>query len=85
MNFYLPPEKMIALQEKLATHPPTSLGEFSVKRIVDLDGSKFILKDQSWVGIRLSGTEPVVRLYVESDSPKKANQLLAIGKKVIGV
>ncbi|OGR87308.1 MAG: hypothetical protein A3A86_04090 [Elusimicrobia bacterium RIFCSPLOWO2_01_FULL_60_11] len=85
MNFFLPLEKMNALKERLSTHPPTTLGEFSVKRIVDLDGSKFMFKDQSWLGIRLSGTEPVVRLYVESDSPKKVKSLIQQGKKLVGV
>ena len=85
LNFYLPPEKMNALKDRLATHPPTSMGEFSVKRIVDLDGFKFMFKDQSWLGVRLSGTEPVVRLYVESDSEKKTKALVVQGKKLIGV
>ncbi|OGR85374.1 MAG: hypothetical protein A2901_00950 [Elusimicrobia bacterium RIFCSPLOWO2_01_FULL_54_10] len=85
LNFFLSPEKMNSLKDRLATHPPTSIGEFSVKRIVDLDGFKFMFKDQSWLGIRLSGTEPVVRLYVESDSQKKALALVAQGKKLIGV
>lgn len=83
LNFHLPPEKMNSLKEKLSSHPPTTLGDFSVRRIVDLDGFKFIMKDQSWIGIRLSGTEPVVRLYVESDSQKKLEQLISHGKKII--
>ena len=84
-NFHLPMEKMASLKEKLSSHPPTTLGEFSVKRIVDLDGFKFIMKDQSWIGIRLSGTEPVIRLYVETDSQKKLSKLISHGKSIIGV
>ncbi len=84
-NLHLPPEKMSALKDKLSSHPPTSLGDFSVKRIIDLDGFKFMLKDNSWVGIRLSGTEPVLRLYAESDSPKKLSQIIAHSRKIIGV
>lgn len=85
LNFHLMPEKMNALKEKLSARPPTSLGDFTVRRIVDLDGFKFIMKDQSWLGIRLSGTEPVIRLYAESDSQKKLNQLVSHGKALIGV
>jgi alpha-D-glucose phosphate-specific phosphoglucomutase len=84
VNFHLAPEKMDALKERLANHPPTNIGDFSVRRIVDIDGTKFILKDQSWLGIRLSGTEPLVRLYAESDSPKKLAQIVAQGKKIVG-
>lgn len=85
LNFHIPPDKMMALKERLSTRPPTSFGEFTVKRIVDVDGFKFIFKDQSWIGIRLSGTEPLVRLYVETDHPKKLQALIAQGKKIIGV
>jgi len=42
------------------------------------------MKDQSWLGIRLSGTEPVVRLYAESDSEKKLNRLVSHGKSLVG-
>jgi phosphomannomutase len=84
VNLYLSPEKMNSFKEKLSLRPPTTMGEFSVKRIVDLDGFKFIFKDQSWVGIRLSGTEPVVRLYAESDTQKKVNLLIGHGKKLVG-
>lgn len=83
MNFHLPPDRMDRLKDKLASKPPTSIGNFSVKRIVDMDGFKFILRDQSWIGIRLSGTEPVVRCYAESDSPSKLKNLIACGKKLI--
>ncbi|MBI1979815.1 MAG: phosphoglucomutase/phosphomannomutase family protein [Elusimicrobia bacterium] len=82
-NFHVPLEKMNTLKDKLSSHPPTTMGEFHVKRIVDLDGIKFIMKDQSWLGIRLSGTEPVVRMYVESDSQKKLDKLIAHGKRLI--
>jgi phosphomannomutase len=74
---------MDQLKDKLSSKPPTMIGDFSVKRIIDLDGFKFILRDQSWIGIRLSGTEPVVRCYAESDSPKKLQALLSCGKKLI--
>ncbi len=83
-NFHIHPEKMNALKEKLSLHPPTTMGDFHVKRIVDVDGFKFIMKDQSWIGIRPSGTEPLVRLYAESDSKKKLAQLIEHGKTLIG-
>jgi phosphomannomutase len=50
---------------------------------VRLDGYKFIFKDDSWMGVRLSGTEPVVRLYLEADTPKKISTLEKIGTKLI--
>ena len=56
-----------------------------VRDVITMDGYKFVLEDGSWMGMRLSGTEPLVRLYVEAGSAKKLNTLLAEGKKLIGV
>ena len=83
MNFRLAPDKMDALKDMLASKPPTNIGDISVRRIIDMDGFKFIMRDHSWLVIRLSGTEPVVRLYAESDSPKKLANLVEFGKKLI--
>ena len=83
VNFRLAPDKMDALKDMLASKPPTNIGDISVRRIIDMDGFKFIMRDHSWLGIRLSGTEPVVRLYAESDSPKKLANLVEFGKKLI--
>jgi len=41
------------------------------------------MKDGSWLGIRSSGTEPVIRLYVEASSPKKLKELAQAGRKLI--
>ncbi|HDQ26497.1 MAG TPA: phosphoglucomutase/phosphomannomutase family protein [bacterium] len=71
-----------SLKTKLSLHPPTSLGEFHVKRIVETDGYKFILKENSWVGVRFSGTEPVLRIYIETDDPKKVEKLEKFSRQV---
>jgi phosphomannomutase len=42
-----------------------------------------MLEDDSWVLMRASGTEPVVRLYVESSSDEKINVLVEAGRKFI--
>ncbi|MDZ7836775.1 MAG: hypothetical protein U5N58_01910 [Actinomycetota bacterium] len=48
-----------------------------------IDGYKYITGDGSWLMIRPSGTEAVVRLYAESSSEQKLKGLLKTGKKVI--
>ena len=42
-----------------------------------------MLEDDSWVLMRASGTEPVVRVYVESSSEEKIKALIDAGKKFI--
>ncbi|MDP8259750.1 MAG: phosphoglucomutase/phosphomannomutase family protein [Candidatus Gygaella obscura] len=56
------------------------------KKIVEFktyDGIKAIASDESWLMIRASGTEPMVRVYSESKSLKKAKDLLDVGEKII--
>ena len=49
------------------------------------DGFRFILADNTWLLIRFSGTEPLLRIYAETDSPERAERLLEMGKKMAGV
>jgi phosphomannomutase len=49
------------------------------------DGFKFIFEDGSWLLIRPSGTEPVLRLYSEAGSTTEVEQLLAAGREIAGV
>ncbi|MBL8024426.1 MAG: phosphoglucomutase/phosphomannomutase family protein [Elusimicrobia bacterium] len=85
LNFHLPIEKMNELRDKLNHKPPTRLNEFPVRRIVETDGHKFILTDGSWIGVRLSGTEPVVRVYIETQDPLKMKALEKAGRVLIGL
>ena len=55
------------------------------KKIVEIksyDGIKFILEDDSWLLLRLSGTEPILRIYAEADSKEKVLGLIKTGKKL---
>ena len=47
-----------------------------------MDGAKYILEDDSWLLIRPSGTEPVLRVYAEGRSPEMVDALLEYGQKV---
>ncbi|NQT33271.1 MAG: phosphoglucomutase/phosphomannomutase family protein [Candidatus Omnitrophica bacterium] len=54
------------------------------KRVVDIkdyDGTKFICEDGSWLLIRLSGTEPKLRIYCETASEKRSQKYIEAGKK----
>lgn len=54
------------LLEQLQTQPPTEIAGKAVENCLSIDGYKFTLADQSWLLIRFSGTEPVLRLYSEA-------------------
>src|SRR6185312_3737895 len=64
-NFRLTPEVKEKFVEKIKSDPAT-LGGRKVTKTVRTDGLKLILEDGSWVCYRLSGTEPVVRVYSEA-------------------
>ena len=83
LNFRLPAEKMNSIKQKLEQNPPPAIASIRVKNINKTDGYKFLLDDGSWVGLRLSGTEPVVRLYVEADSRKKMNALIVASQNFL--
>jgi len=56
-----------------------------VSKIDTTDGFRFLLDDESWLLIRFSGTEPLVRIYAEAGSPEKIRKLLQEGKRLTGL
>ena len=83
VNFHLSQENMDRFKQKLQGKPPPDISGNKIKKIVTIDGFKFILEDNSWIGIRLSGTEPVVRLYVETSSEEKLQSLISAGERFV--
>jgi phosphomannomutase len=70
----------------LAADTPTSLAGHRVTRTVSLetkDGFKFFLDDGSWLLIRASGTEPLVRVYTEATSADLRDTLLDTGEQLV--
>jgi len=83
INIYLTDANRKAVSERLS-QPLTELGGMRVKgKKTTADGTKYMLEDDSWILMRASGTEPVVRLYVESSSDEKIKDLVSAGKKFI--
>lgn len=83
VNFRLLPNEAENLNKKLSKEFPKELGGLKIKKVVTLDGHKFVFEDGSWLGLRLSGTEPVARLYIESGTVSKLKTLEQIGEKFI--
>jgi phosphomannomutase len=61
----------------------TSFGNLKVSRVEDMDGYKFFFEDESWVMIRPSGTEPVLRVYAEAPGSAEAFKILDTVKAVL--
>jgi len=78
-NFRLTPEVQQKFTEKLRSDPAQFSGS-KVATVVRTDGLKLILADGSWVCYRLSGTEPVVRVYSEARSTEGLAKLSAAAK-----
>ena len=64
---------------------PQSIDGVRVVKVNTTDGFHLTLADTSWLLIRFSGTEPVLRIYAESDSMERVKRLLETGRKLAGV
>ena len=58
-------------------------GNYKVQRIEDLDGYKFFFDENTWMMIRASGTEPVLRVYAEGANKNIAEDILSNARKVL--
>lgn len=70
------PEMRVEVPRRLAAEPLTHIGPYPVTGTVNVDGTKILLENDNWALLRFSGTEPVLRMFVEADSPEKAEELL---------
>jgi len=68
-----------SLKEKLSQEP-SEIGGKKVESINRMDGVKFIFADKSWMLMRPSGTEPMVRIYAETENKKDLEVLLEQGR-----
>ncbi|TME18621.1 MAG: phosphoglucomutase/phosphomannomutase family protein [Chloroflexi bacterium] len=69
----------------LAEKAPKEVAGQKVERVRDDDGFKFYLADGSWVLVRTSGTEPLIRIYSEAATKEDVTQRLDAMSEVIGV
>lgn len=70
---------------RLASAQPRELDGKRVVGVDTRDGFRFLLEDGSWLLVRFSGTEPIMRIYCETGSPERVKRLLAAGKRLAGL
>jgi phosphoglucomutase len=78
----LTPEIKAILPEKLKQEPE-SIGGRKIEKINRIDGVKFIFTDKTWILMRPSGTEPLVRVYAEAETTNDLEVLLEQGRQYL--
>ena len=71
-----------AMSRSLVEDAPAEIGGEKVASISTVDGVKYLIADGSWLLIRPSGTEPVLRVYAEGRTPQMVQDLLGYGEQV---
>ena len=84
-DFRFSAEARSAIEEQVRIWVPGSIDGAAVLRRNEADGFKYYLDDESWLLIRFSGTEPLLRVYTETTTVDRVDELLAIGASAAGV
>lgn len=82
-DYRLPPDRGRRLLVGLDAAPPERLGAWRVTRVECLDGRKYWVEDGGWVLVRPSGTEPVLRVYVEAPTAEQVERLHAAAQVLL--
>ena len=80
---HYPLEKRAALMESLKANPPQKLLRSPLAKVDSRDGVKFVAEDSTWLMLRGSGTEPVLRIYAEAKSDADVQNLLKLGRSLL--
>jgi phosphomannomutase len=79
IDTHFPLEKRAVLMEFLKDNPPAKLVRSPLADVKSYDGVKFVAEDSSWLMLRGSGTEPILRIYAEAKSDADVSTLLKLG------
>ncbi|MBI4492689.1 MAG: phosphoglucomutase/phosphomannomutase family protein [Chloroflexi bacterium] len=85
LDLHFPAQEREAIAQRVATTRPSELAGSRVTEISTIDGYKFYTEDGSWLLIRFSGTEPLLRIYAETSSPERVKEFLEAGRGIAGV
>jgi alpha-D-glucose phosphate-specific phosphoglucomutase len=85
LDLTFPAEQRAAIIERIRQAKPAAIDGSEVMEIKTVDGFKYMLADGSWLLIRFSGTEPVIRIYTETNSLERVDAIIADGKRLAGL
>lgn len=85
VDLRLTPAQMQTARHRLAGTLPDTLCGQSVRHLDRIDGYHFLREDESWLLIRASGTEPLLRTYAEARTSAEVDALLQAAQEIIGL
>jgi len=85
VDIRFPEEKRKTIIERVKNTTSKSIDNVKVANVDTTDGYRFNLVDNTWLLIRFSGTEPLLRIYTETDSPERVERILNLGREIAGV
>lgn len=84
-DFHFPEAERNAIIDRIQKNKPSVIDGSRVEKFDTADGFRFTLQDNSWLLIRFSGTEPLLRIYVETSSPGRVERILDFGQELTGM
>ena len=85
VDIVFPEAERASIIARVRDNPPDAIDGVKVSNLDKTDGYRFNLADNSWLLVRFSGTEPLLRIYAETSSPERVTHFLETGKKLAGV
>lgn len=85
LDMTYPAEQRPQILQRVADARPDTLMEQKVVNISTEGGYKYTLEDGSWLLIRFSGTEPLLRVYTETRAPEAVQHMLSEGRAITGI
>jgi phosphomannomutase len=85
VDIRFPEAERQAIIDRVRDYPRDVVDNVKILNVDTTDGFRFNLADNTWLLIRFSGTEPLLRIYTETDTTERVERMLGIGKKIAGV
>lgn len=85
IDIHFQEEQRQRIISRINEHPPTIIDNTRVLKLDTRDGYRFLMADNSWLLIRFSGTEPILRVYTETNDTERVKRLLQFGRELAGV
>jgi phosphomannomutase len=85
VDIEFPASEREVIAHRLTMSKPSNIKNTAVTGIETSDGFRFLLAGRNWLLIRFSGTEPILRVYAESDSIARVDGFLEAGREMAGV